>query len=536
MILLALGPHCANGGRIEPLAFGLLALWAALVAADDRALGPFVFREPLVAAGVSGLILGRPHDGVIIGSLFQWIWPGLKPIGGSREPAAGLASLVALAWLVMAPWDWGGWRVAVAVGGAMAAASVGPALELWMRKRNEQREDLLLRDLQSTWKAPQVVLGGLAEAGGTGALACALWVGAPALLCAWFGAGLRASLTSSPLVESPWSWRGLVSGEWGAGGVVALVGLMFAAGGCARDGYGAWRGEWRRIRDALRSSGKAAALTAETQTVQDAPGCATRLQDAGAARPGWRRVVRLLLIQAGYSGRFQQRSGLLWVMQARGHAGSMDRADDAGARSAFAASMLEERSPNTHPFMAAALAGALERVLDDAPADAAVRRSPTRLIQLGGGLLAQWGDRLLWGGLRPLVALVALIAAASVSGLGSVVLWIGLSLALEPIARARLYAWGWRRGWAMLPLRPGRFWRGAEMWMAPARLPLALVGAILLMRARVNWPVAGGEWVAPAGCFVLGFALGGGAARRPLMWGWLSAAAVGGAALCAALL
>jgi hypothetical protein len=536
MILLALGPRGASGAGVGPLTFGLLALWAALVAADERALGPIVFREPLVAAGVSGVILGRPMDGVLIGALFQWVWPGLRPIGGSREPAAGLGSLVALAWLVMAPREWGAWRVAVAVGGGMAAASGGPALELLARRRNELRESLLLRDVEDASNARLVVLSGLAEAGGMGALACALWVGLPALLWAWRGGGLHGSPAPAPMVEST-PWRGVAWGEWGAAGAVALAGLMFAVGGCARGGYGAWRSEWRRIRDVMHSRDRGAAPDG-ARPVLDVPDGGAHLGRPGASRPGWRRVARLLIIQACYSGRFQQRCGFLWLVQPTRRAGSRDAAGGAedAARVAFAASMLSERSPNTHPLMAAALAGALERVLGDAQTSGGAGRSPARLVQLGGGLLAQWGDRVLWGGLRPFVALMALVAAAAVSGLGSVLLWVALALALEPLARSRLYAWGRQRGWSIVPFRPGRLWRAAEVWMAPARLPLALTGAILFMAVRVKWPVPGGEWVAPAGLFVLGFALGGGATRRPLIWGWMSAVVIGGAAACAALL
>jgi hypothetical protein len=535
--VLALGPGTAGGARVEPLAFALLALWAALVAADERALGPLVFREPLVAAGVSGLILGRPHEGLLVGALVQWVWPGLRPIGGSREPAAGLAALVTLGWFVLTPAQWGDWRLAVAMGGGMLAASLGPGIERWMRKRNEMRESLLLRDLQSASQASRVVLSGLAEAGGAGALACALWVGAPALILAWCGAGSARSLAPAAALESAWSWRGLVGGAWGAGGAVVLAGLMFAAGGCARDGHDAWKGEWGRLRDASRSRGRAPIDTGDDAGSRPGHnGRRMRLEPRARVRPDWRRLVRLLLIQAGYSVRFQQRCGFLWVMQATRRAGSKDPEPAENARPGFAASMLTERSPNTQPLMAAALAGALDRVLDEPGASTSAGRPPARLMQLGGGLLAQWGDRVIWGGVRPFVALVVLIAAAVVSAWGSVLIWIGLALVLEPLARARLYAWGWSRGWAIVPFRPAGFWRGAERWMAPARLPLGVLGAILLLLARVRWPVAGGEWVAPVALFVVGFALGGGATRRPLLWGWMSAAAVGGAALCAALL
>ena len=121
-----------------------LSIWAFIVAADERALGPLVFHEPLVASSIAGLLLGHFQSGVLCGLIFQAIWPGLQPMGGSLQPMAGISAIISLLWYI----SWSGFLgplifpVALAV--ALLAAHVSDRAEILARKRNETRTRRIL--------------------------------------------------------------------------------------------------------------------------------------------------------------------------------------------------------------------------------------------------------------------------------------------------------------------------------------------------------------------------------------------------------
>ncbi|MCK4415393.1 MAG: PTS sugar transporter subunit IIC, partial [Candidatus Eisenbacteria sp.] len=88
----------------------LLGGWSLLVSIDERACGPLVLHEPLLAAGVGGLLVGRPAEGLLVGFCVQLVWPGLRPLGGIAQPATGLAAVTAIGWLAWLPGELGVWR------------------------------------------------------------------------------------------------------------------------------------------------------------------------------------------------------------------------------------------------------------------------------------------------------------------------------------------------------------------------------------------------------------------------------------------
>lgn len=118
----------------------LLCAWAFLVAMDERALGPLILHEPLVAASVGGALLGFFPQGLVIGLILQAIWPGLLPLGGSRQPSTGLAAVIGVSWLVLLPGAVGPVRLALSLAAALAAAGWGERCERIWRRRNGARE------------------------------------------------------------------------------------------------------------------------------------------------------------------------------------------------------------------------------------------------------------------------------------------------------------------------------------------------------------------------------------------------------------
>jgi len=464
-----------------------LAGWSALVAADERAWGPTHLHTPLLAAGVAGWLAGDLAAGLWIGVLLQTIWPGLRPLGGARQPVVGLAALlagalaahVALGRHPLVP----GVLLALAAGWAWTGARVEAAL----RRRNAQREAQHgLAGAGGPGVAGQLVRAGLLEASLPGPLAVLLfWAGPVLVLGATgaFGAPGAAADAASP-------WAGLRLGEvcrhapaWG-------LGLLFATGGLLRAVTGeAWAAR-RDAADGARSSARERARLGPAQ------------QRGRPAGPGVRRLWRLLALPASFSQRFLQRAGFLHAL------GEEESGDAVG-----------ELAPNTQPLLAAALLGAWQTVR----ADAAPPRPPLRMLAVGGSLLAQWGDRVIWGGARPLAALLAL-PAVLLSQAGLLLVWGCSLLAGEVWLRDRLYRWGRSRGWRLVPVA-----LGARVQRLARSLPTALAAAsaawALLVAA--SWGASGGgpAWVAGGVWFIVGVLSGANAVRRPTHWAARCAAA-----------
>jgi hypothetical protein len=481
-LLAALAPARAAGGAWGAGALLLLGGWALLLSLDERACGPLVLHEPLVAAGVGGLLIGRPVEGALTGACLQFIWPGLRPLGGLGQPAAGLAAVTTLGWLAWLPPTLAPWRFPLALGAGMLAAWWGRESESWLRRRNAAREAQTPRPVQ---EAGTLILAGCGETAARGLVLVTLLTGLPSV--AFLLAGGAVESGGAPVSSLP---AGLREGHG-----------VLAAAAC---GVGAW------LRDALAAWRAAAPPIPAPGAPAEAPG-----GEPPPLPPACRLALaaRLLLLQAGFSARFLQRSGFLFLLPALPVA---DEAQGAGFRERLARDLLAGRAPNTHPLMAGALAGGLARLSLDV--EAAASRPPGRLVEVGGAVLAQWGDRVLWGAVRPLLALVALCGLAAGPPWGWGVLLLG-GLALELGGRWALIGWGARRGWALVQGLPPRLWQ--RLPRALARIQLPAVG--LLAGGLLACAGAGGghplPWVAGAAWFILGLLAGPLARRHPLAWG-----------------
>jgi mannose/fructose/N-acetylgalactosamine-specific phosphotransferase system component IID len=473
----------------------LLVLWTMIVAADERALGPLVLREPLVAAGVAGTLLGAPLAGWLMGLVLQSIWPGLQPMGGSRQPWAGPGSVVGVLWVGLLPNAVGAWRLPAALAAALAAAWVGMVAEDLLRARNDRREAAWVAAparLRGELLSAQIHRGVL-ESGLAGLIVLAMLVIVPLAVFR----GLAGAIPR----EEPLGWAASGPLFLAAAAVVSLLALGGVLGRTAR----AWAS-----REAEAAGGPAAEpreLAGPRPTPLDA-----------------RRMWALITLQAGFGNRYMQRSGFLYFLfpgsgPTRGAAGQLEEDILAGG------------PLNTQPIMAAALLGATERVLAEAR-DQSPPRPIVRLLDVGGPLLAQWGDHAIWGALRPALALLALAGAASWPGaaMGYVgYALVGLALSLG--ARARLYRWGWTAGWDVVRGWGNRVWRRSPDVASRALAPLAVLAAasVLGTFALGIHRVGGGSTLIlfslGAASFILGVPLGAVLGQRPLAWAWICGAA-----------
>jgi mannose/fructose/N-acetylgalactosamine-specific phosphotransferase system component IID len=188
--------------------------------------------------------------------------------------------------------------------------------------------------------------------------------------------------------------------------------------------------------------------------------------------------------------------------------------------------IVEGAAPNTQPIMAAALVGALDRSIAEAEREN-LPRPLVRLLDVGGPLLAQWGDRVIWGIARPLWAMAALVWAPF-SAVAAALVFLGGALIGQAAARLELYRWGWKAGWDLVRGGHSRWWHVAPRWGERLHLPLILgvVGAVVVLWLRVDASTTASAL--RVAWFIIGGLLGG-SVRRPMAWGWICciAAAVG---------
>jgi len=498
----------------------LLALWAAVVCADERAFGPLILHQPIVAGPVTGFVLGEPAAGLAVGIILQVIWPGLLPLGGSRQPVVALAALVGAAWLSLWPTGDLPTTVLAALTASLLGASGGEWAEGRLRRRNEHREAAVYAASSGARRAAVGRLGtcGLLESAMLGPLALILLVLLPWMILRMLGADLLpghaalGSLQGAPHPAASGAQR-LLS----AAGATCV--LWVALGGILGQRAAGMRTEILRLWHGLRGGAALAHPPPASPGATAAPIPALT----------WRQLWALLTVQASFSYRHLQRGGFLGLLRAIPNARLEGRSRD--CLSALEDELAREGTANTQPVVAAALAGGAERVLSDA-AEVPLPRSPLKLLTVGGSVLAQWADRTLWGGLRPALGLVALgfVLDAPVLVLGAYVV-IGLTLHLG--ARLAFYRWGWRLGWDLVRGGRGWTWRWLPTLLG-LMVPLLVVGISVLLAGRLETFLADGgqkagmvQSIFRQGIvwFILGLPLGYLVGRRALLWGWTCALA-----------
>lgn len=219
----------------------LVIMWGAWVSLDERTWGSWAVHQPIVAGTITGLLLGDLRAGLAAGVVFQALWPGLLPVGGSAVPASGLAAVTAAAFCALGqggqemlrPWPGHPLLLPACIAG-LAAAWAGEHLEGRIRVRNGRRESEAI----SAWPGrPERLERAFRGAVLDGAARGVVVVGAGMALA--FGSGVSG--LSSRIGANPW---------------VAAVGeiLPLAVLGLCLGSVGRWFGGGRRGRPILEIS------------------------------------------------------------------------------------------------------------------------------------------------------------------------------------------------------------------------------------------------------------------------------------------
>ena len=101
-----------------------IALLGAIIGLDVVSFPQAMISRPIVAATVTGLILGNAAGGLLVGATLELIALETLPVGASRYPEWGSASVVGGALFALRPGTSAG-ALTVAVLGALATAWVG---------------------------------------------------------------------------------------------------------------------------------------------------------------------------------------------------------------------------------------------------------------------------------------------------------------------------------------------------------------------------------------------------------------------------
>ena len=101
-----------------------IALLGAIVGLDVVSFPQAMISRPIVAATITGMFLGEPEGGLLVGATLELIALETLPVGASRYPEWGSASVVGSALYALRPMHPAG-ALTVAVLGALATAWVG---------------------------------------------------------------------------------------------------------------------------------------------------------------------------------------------------------------------------------------------------------------------------------------------------------------------------------------------------------------------------------------------------------------------------
>jgi PTS system sorbose-specific iic component len=101
-----------------------IALLGAIVGLDVVSFPQAMISRPIVAATISGMVLGQPAGGLLVGATLELIALETLPVGASRYPEWGSASVVGGALFALRPSPSAG-ALTIAVLGALATAWIG---------------------------------------------------------------------------------------------------------------------------------------------------------------------------------------------------------------------------------------------------------------------------------------------------------------------------------------------------------------------------------------------------------------------------
>lgn len=74
-----------------------VALLGGIAGVDTTSLGQIMVSRPLIAATLTGLVVGRPAEGAMLGAILEMFALVILPVGAARYPESGTAAVAASA-------------------------------------------------------------------------------------------------------------------------------------------------------------------------------------------------------------------------------------------------------------------------------------------------------------------------------------------------------------------------------------------------------------------------------------------------------
>lgn len=214
------------------LTLAAVTLWGVIVAMDLATMPQGFLSRPLVAATVTGALVGRVELGLLVGAVLELYALDVMPVGASRYPDLGSAAVPATIAAVQAPLGMevglagliglplavaGGWglhlirrRSAVAISHRRARVAAGDARAIWELQRGGLLRDagrglaIVLAGLAATWLVGRMPFGtsphawlpsaGVVAGGLAAATAGAMRRGGAGARRRWLGVGLATGL------------------------------------------------------------------------------------------------------------------------------------------------------------------------------------------------------------------------------------------------------------------------------------------------------------------------------------------------------
>ncbi|MFC1650407.1 PTS sugar transporter subunit IIC [Candidatus Latescibacterota bacterium] len=134
--------------------YPVLILLGGIVAVDTASGPQILISEPIVSCSLLGILFGVPETGLMIGILFQLLWLGYLPLGGTIHTDNNLAAYISTASLFTASefFNLTGMSMEAALIPAMffsvIIGYIGLRIQIYEQHLNGRRNDTLLSHLE----------------------------------------------------------------------------------------------------------------------------------------------------------------------------------------------------------------------------------------------------------------------------------------------------------------------------------------------------------------------------------------------------
>jgi PTS system mannose-specific IIC component len=112
--------------------------FGGVVGLDATSFAQTMISRPLIAATITGVILGRPQEALFLGSILELFALVILPVGAARYPESGTAAVAATAAYLSATSLFSPASMLLAVLFALLWEHVGGASVIWTRRLNER--------------------------------------------------------------------------------------------------------------------------------------------------------------------------------------------------------------------------------------------------------------------------------------------------------------------------------------------------------------------------------------------------------------